>query len=134
MKRLLLILAMVLIITGCSNSAAGLPIVSAKQVHQQLDKQETLVVVIGQSTCSACMQYRPVLKEILANYKVDMAYVELDKDKAKDVTDLVEAHLKDARSTPTTYVFKDGVLVSQFVGAMDYKKTKAYFEENGVLN
>ncbi|NLA78417.1 MAG: hypothetical protein GX845_02580, partial [Erysipelothrix sp.] len=108
MKKLVLILALLLMFVGCSNSAEGLPITSANEVQQQLDQDASLIVVIGQSTCSACLQYRPVLREVVTNYDVKLAYVELDKDKAKDVNELVDRHLHEANSTPTTYVFKDG--------------------------
>ncbi len=133
MKKLVLILALLLMFVGCSNSAEGLPITSAKEVQQQLDQDASLIVVIGQSTCSACLQYRPVLREVVTNYDVKLAYVELDKDKAKDVNELVDRHLHEANSTPTTYVFKDGERVGMWVGYMDYKATKAFFEKHGMI-
>lgn len=133
MKKLTVILfVMMMVLSGCS-SDDGLEKVKAEKVMERLDNDESLVVVIGQSTCSACIQYIPVLEEVIKNYAVNLAYVEIDSDDKDDVTQLVEDHLKEANATPTTYFFKDGELVKMMVGYFDYRQTKDMFESNGFL-
>ncbi len=134
MKKIIVVVSvMLLMLVGCSNSDEVLPFKSAAQVNDMLDNNATVVVVIGQTTCGACIQYKPVLEELITNYDFEMAYVELDKDKNDDVQQLVNDHLLEASATPTTYVFVDGERVAMVVGYMDYRQTKAFFEEHNVI-
>lgn len=134
MKKIVVVVSvMLLMLVGCSNSDEVLPFKSAAQVNDMLDNNATVVVVIGQTTCGACIQYKPVLEELVTNYDFEMAYVELDKDKNDDVQQLVNDHLLEASATPTTYVFVDGERVAMVVGYMDYRQTKAFFEEHNVI-
>lgn len=134
MKKIIVVVSvMLLMLVGCSNSDEVLPFKSAAQVNDMLDNNATVVVVIGQTTCGACIQYKPVLEELITNYNFEMAYVELDKDKNDDVQQLVNDHLLEASATPTTYVFVDGERVAMVVGYMDYRQTKAFFEEHNVI-
>ena len=133
MKKLLIALfVMMMVLSGCS-SDKGLEIIPAKDVIERLENDETMVVVIGQSQCSACIAYKPILEELLKNYTVNLAYVELDKDVSEDVVALIETFLLEAEATPTTYFFKDGELVETVVSFVDYRETKKLFESNGAL-
>ena len=134
MKRLVLFsILMIMVLTGCAKEEA-LPIVSSRQIITRLEANETLVVVIGQTTCGACIQYKPVLEEMLNNYDFPMAYVELDKDNRNDINELIDNHLLAASATPTTYVFIDGELIVSYVGYMDYRVLKARLEDNGLID
>lgn len=121
-----------MVLSGCSSNKS-LAIIPAKDVTKRLDNSESLVVVIGQSNCSACIQYKPVLEEILKNYTVNLTYVEMDKDVIEDVKALIDKYLLEANATPTTYLFKDGKLINTFVGYFDYRETKNMLETNGFL-
>ncbi len=134
MKRLIIsLLVLSVLLVGCSSND-GFPIVSAKDVTAKLDANENLVVVIGQTTCAACISYKPVLQELLNNYDFEFAYIELDKDNRENINELVEKHLKEASVTPTTYIFIDGELVSSVLGYIDYRTTKALLEANGFVD
>lgn len=135
MKKIFIFLALFMVLlSGCSNNDDGaINIVSASDVIDTLDDNANIVVIIGQTTCAACIQYKPVLDELLTNYDFDLMYVELDKDNNSDLTELVDNYLIEASATPTTYVFKEGVRVDMFVGYMDYRTTKSFLERNGVI-
>lgn len=123
---------LLLILSGCAPKSE-LPIIKAQAVSERLDANETVVVIIGQSTCSACIQYKPVILEILSNYDVNIAYVEWDKDNRDDVSALVMNHLIAANATPTTYVFKEGKLTSTKIGYMDYRQLRTLLQEEGFI-
>jgi thiol-disulfide isomerase/thioredoxin len=133
MKKITVILfVMMMVLSGCS-SEKGLEKAEAKNVIERLNNDESLVVVIGQSTCSACLQYIPVLEEVEKNYTINLAYVEVDQDDKDDVTQLVEEYLIEANATPTTYFFEKGELVGMMVGYFDYRETKEMLESKGFL-
>lgn len=131
-KTIVVLFVMIAMLSGCS-SDEGLKNTPAKEVVERLDNAESMVVVIGQSQCGACIEYKPILEEIIKNYTVNLVYVEFDTDNAEDVSVLIEKHLIEADRTPTTYFFKDGELVNTVVSFVDYRGTKKTFESNGAL-
>lgn len=134
MRKLLLVFVLLMVLlVGCSSEDEILNMQSASQVSELLEDNANVVVVIGQTTCGACIQYKPVLEELLTNYEFDLVYVELDKDNSDDLKALVDDYLIEANATPTTYVFVEGERVDMYVGYMDYRTTKAFFQSNGVI-
>ncbi len=122
-----------IMLSGCANDDEILNIQSAANVSEMLDDDATVVVIIGQTTCGACIQYKLVLEELLTNYEFELVYVELDLDNRDDLDYLVDKHLVEANATPTTYVFVEGERVDMVVGYMDYRTTKAFFERSNII-
>lgn len=104
-------------------------------------KGKNTIVYIGRSTCSWCVQFVPVLNEIIDDYKIDMLYMDISKidpdskdyDKmvnlpaAKDFEDVME----DFGATPMTLVVKDGKIVNATVGYQKYEGFAAFVESVG---
>lgn len=132
MKKILFILAAIaLVLTGCASG--GPTKIKAKEMTKLLDADESLVVYIGSSFCSACKVYKPVVTEVMKNYEVKVYYVESDSDDEDDLETLIDKHLGDVQYTPMTFIFKDGVLVDSKVGALEYLALKNWFVKNGVI-
>jgi predicted bacteriocin transport accessory protein len=132
MKKILILLAtMAIFLTACSSG--GPTKIKAKEVTKLLDNKETLVVYIGSSICAACKSFKPVVAELIKNYKVKVYYVEKDTDQTADLTALLDKHLGDVQYTPTTFIFKEGVLLDSKVGALDYLALKNWFVKYGVI-
>jgi len=132
MKKILFILAAIaLVLTGCTSG--GPTKIKAKEMTKLLDADETLVLYVGSSVCSACKSYKPVVTEVMKNYEVKVYYVETNTDDADDIEALIEKHLGDVEYTPTTFIFKDGVLLDSKVGALEYLALKNWFVKNGVI-
>ncbi len=133
MKKILLLLAtLAIFLTACATSA-GPTKIKAKEMIKLLDNKETLVVYVGSSKCSACQAYKPVVAELIKNYKSKVYYVETDSDITADLTALLEKHLGDVQYTPTTFIFKEGVLLDSKVGALGYLALKNWFVKYGVI-
>lgn len=133
MKKILILLAMMAIfLSACASSAAPTKIKS-KDVTKLLDNKETLVVYIGASSCSACQAYKPIVSELIKNYKVKVYYVETNSDVTADLTALQEKYLGTVQYTPTTFIFKDGVLLDSKVGALGYLALKNWFVKYGII-
>jgi thiol-disulfide isomerase/thioredoxin len=133
MKKLLIVLVVALALIGCtSDSFKATP---AAQVSEKLVNMESTIVVFGQSTCSACIEYKAVLREVLKNYpQVPIHYVESDKDNSSNVSNLVQTYLPDANVTPITYFFVNGTLVRQEIGYFRYSQLKAFLIETGYIS
>jgi predicted bacteriocin transport accessory protein len=133
MKKIVaLFILMMTVLAGCTTSA-DVTSIKASDAIKRLDAAESMVLVIGISTCSACKEYKPIVREIVKNYEVKIYYLELDSDVNTDVTALIEKYLVEARWTPTTYIFKNGVLVESKTGAIKYSTLKDWLQLNDII-
>lgn len=132
MKKILIFIAtLAIFLSACSS--VGPTKIKAKEMSKLLDNKESLVLYVGSSICSACKTYKPVVAEIIKNYKVKVYYVETDSDVTADLTALLDKHLGDVQYTPTTFIFKDGVLLDSKVGSLDYIALKNWFVKYGII-
>jgi len=133
MKKIVALFILVMtVLAGCTTSA-DVTSIKASDAIKRLDAAESMVLVIGISTCSACKEYKPIVREIVKNYEVKIYYLELDSDVNTDVTALIEKYLIEARWTPTTYIFKNGVLVESKTGAIKYSTLKDWLQLNDII-
>jgi len=131
-KFIALFILLLTILAGCT-TANDVTLIKASNAIERLDAAESMVLVIGISTCAACKEYKPIVREIVKNYDVEIFYVELDSDVNTDVNSLVEKYLVEARWTPTTYIFKNGVLVESKTGAINYSTLKDWLQLNDII-
>jgi predicted bacteriocin transport accessory protein len=133
MKKIVaLVVLLMTVLAGCTTSA-DVTSIKASDAIKRLDAAESMVLVIGISTCSACKEYKPIVREIVKNYEVKIYYLELDSDVNTDVNALIEKYLIEARWTPTTYIFKNGVLVESKTGAIKYSTLKDWLQLNDII-
>lgn len=139
MKRILIIGSLLLmILAGCSAKTSDkkeMEQVYTTSIMQKMDNKETFFFVVASSTCSACIAYKPVLQEFVANKDFNLLYVEVDTEGSKSEADranvlkLFEEYLDDTINlTPTTVFIKDGVLEDYIVGQMKYTELIAWVE------
>ena len=131
-KFVALVVLLLTILAGCT-TANDVTQIKASDAIKRLDAAESMVLVIGISTCAACKEYKPIVREIVKNYEVEIFYVELDSDVNTDVNSLIEKYLIEARWTPTTYIFKNGVLVESKTGAINYSTLKDWLQLNDII-
>ncbi|MDP2814335.1 MAG: thioredoxin family protein [Erysipelotrichaceae bacterium] len=131
-KFVALFILLLTILAGCT-TGNDVTLIKASDAIERLDAAESMVLVIGISTCAACKEYKPIVREIVKNYDVEIFYVELDSDVNADITSLVEKYLVEARWTPTTYIFKNGVLVESKTGAINYSTLKDWLQLNDII-
>ncbi len=88
--------------------------VSAESFQQQVieaSKERVVVVDFWAPWCGPCRMLTPVIEKVVASYadKVALAKVNVDQNQ-------VLASQYAIRSIPSVKAFKDGVVVSEFVG------------------
>ncbi len=131
-KYIVLFILLITVLAGCT-TGSDVTSIKASDAIERLDAAESMVLVIGISTCSACKEYKPIVREIVKNYDVEIYYVELDSDVNTDVNSLIEKYLVEARWTPTTYIFKNGVLIESKTGAIKYSTLKDWLQLNDII-
>lgn len=76
------------------------------QLQTKIDAKESFILVISQSECSHCAEYKPRLKKILANYNIVGYYIE--KDKLNDDQTAQLNNIANISGTPTTVFIVNG--------------------------
>ena len=94
--------------------------ITGDMAQEKIDNDETFILYVGFSACPYCQQYVPVLMSAAKNQNVDMIYhVDTKDDLNRDfVNDL------NLSQTPTTYIYKDGVLVETINGYLSLSNTE----------
>ncbi|HHX53239.1 MAG TPA: hypothetical protein GX703_07065 [Erysipelothrix sp.] len=139
MKKIILIGLMLLtILAGCSNNepeANEINYVESPVLMDKLDNGESFFLVIGNTTCAACIQYKPTLEEVVSNKDAELFYIEVDVENGKseasrqNVIKFFEEYLNDEiNATPSTIYFKDGKLDEYRVGLIKYTDLVAWIE------
>ena len=133
MKRIYLsILVILLILVGCG-SKDPIKYESAQAVQARLDQKETVVLVVGATTCPACATYKEVLRELLSNYTINLTYIEWNEQSHEAIAALERQHNVTVTATPMTFIFEDGTLIFSEAGAFSYRETKTLLEKHGFL-
>lgn len=87
------------------NKSGSLVQVDYTTINKMVDKKESFILVVSQSTCSHCALYKPKLIDVSNKYNINIYYIDYDQDdnghKFLDDFDL-------DGSTPTTLFIIDG--------------------------
>ena len=80
--------------------------ISFKELQEKIDNKDSFILLLSQTTCSHCAEYRPVLKKVLKNYDIyayEIATDKLDKEQTAKLKDIA-----NASGTPTTVFIENG--------------------------
>lgn len=127
MKKIISLLLIALILVGCGSPAKEINYISSVDAMTKMDNQDSFFMIIGNSTCSACQVYKPVLEELVKNKGADLFYVETDTEAAKSDTDyknvlkFFEEYLNDeVKGTPATLYVEEGKVETVEIGIQKY--------------
>lgn len=120
MKKFLIIIMIVmsLIISGCSSKEednnqndsteeSRLKVLNFSELQDMIDNKDTFILVVGQTTCVHCAEYRPILESVLNKYNL-VAY-EIDSDKLSVEEKGKMNDIANVSGTPTTIFIENGV-------------------------
>jgi len=83
-----------------------------KTLTEKIENKETFVLVFSQTTCSHCVSYKPILKQVAKKYKLDnIYYLDYDIEDEKK-QEKIKTEFNFDGGTPTTIFFKNGKEVS----------------------
>ena len=104
------------------------------EVIEKIENDESFVILISQTTCSHCADYKPKLEKVAKDYKLDIYFVEVDllsKDKYNEFKSYV-----NFSSTPVTIFIKDGeekTAANRINGDASKEKILAKLKSNGFI-
>ena len=109
--------------------------VKYNEVIDMIKNKEDFVLLISQTTCSHCKNYKPKLEDVANEYKIKMYYIQVDlltKEEKKEFESYVSFS-----STPATLFIKDGeekTVANRINGDASISKIKSKLKANGWIN
>ncbi len=98
-------------------------------------EDESIVTVIAQTTCSHCINYKPVITEVQEEYNFKLYWFEADEMTSSDYTTLIDTYdLQDYGGTPHTFIVRSGELVAEQSGEVSEDTLISFLKENGVID
>ena len=101
----------------------NLTFINFEKYKELVGSDSDSIIVIGQTTCSHCIEVKPVLSHIAGNYDIEINYLNLTEMNSDDQTELIES-LKnlgysdaDNLGTPLTLIVKDKKISSTIEGS-----------------
>lgn len=131
-KKLAFVLVCVTCLFACSAKKQGeVREVQTSEIIEMINNKETFVVYLGTTTCGHCQKYAPIIEEVCKEEGAVIYKVMLDESVASD--NLVFVNEYGLEYTPTTYYFKDGEMVTSFVGTLEVEELVDFLKEHGQL-
>lgn len=149
MKKKILIIAFILIATaaiaamiyGSSklhekevNEDNHLIELSFEKLEEKINNKESFILVITQTKCSHCAEYKPKLKKTLTKYNITAYEIAEDKLSEKNKTKLKD--IANTSVTPVTIFIKNGEEVnttSRIVGSTSVTKIESRLKAMGYI-
>ena len=137
---LILLLLSFVLITGCDpkddddDKSEYLVSISLNELEEKVANKESFILVITQKDCSHCATYKPVLTEVLEEYKIT-AY-ELDEQEFNEEERGRLQAIANVAGTPNTIFIIDGIersTTDRLVGAASRKNIISRFKAMGYI-
>lgn len=101
------------------------------------NSDETFVVIVTQSSCSYCKQFKPVINEYAGENNIPVYFLEIDTIDSEDASAFTSSltYFEDNTDwgTPLTLAIKDKKVVSELSGYTDDESSlDSFFEEAGL--
>lgn len=107
--------------------------ISYEKAKEWFEEDRSFVLMVSQTTCPVCKEYKESLREFIKNYDLNMVYVEADRDLDAFDSLIWNDYLPDVSDTPTTCIVKNGEVIDSVVGALEEEQLLALLERHDVF-
>ncbi len=131
MKKIVSLFVLVFLLTACGKQN------QTSQIAKQLAEKDTFILFISETTCSACAEFKPVLKEVEHNYSVKHVDWVIDTDPASKEDKLVllqQLGLADELATPTLVIVENGVNKAYRIGYLTYRDLLEFYRSYDLID
>lgn len=121
---IILIALITFLLINNKNETKGLKEITYKEVLKKIDKKEDFIILLSQTTCSHCAEYKPALKQIARKYDLTIYYLDYDKYGEKKAEEIIKFFNFDG-DTPTTFFYKNGKetsVMNRLIGTVSNSK------------
>ncbi len=107
---------------------------SINELKEKCENKESFILVISQTTCSHCAEYKPRIKKVLAKYEITGYYIEKDLLSEEETAEL--ANIANINGTPTTVFIENGEeesTTTRLVGAKSVEAIESRLKAMGYI-
>ena len=104
------------------------------EVMEKIQNKESFILLVSQTTCSHCIEYKPAFRKILKKNKLTAYYIEYDLLSKEEKKEFVKYINFD--STPVTVFLKNGeesTTANRIVGAREEEYIIGKLKSNGYI-
>ena len=104
------------------------------EVIEKVDNKESFILLLSQTTCTHCMDFKPKLKNVANKYKITVYYLETDL-LSEEEENILKEHFS-FRGTPQTLFVVDGeekTAATRIDGDVSEDKIISKFKSNGYI-
>ena len=104
------------------------------EVMEKIQNKESFILLVSQTTCSHCKEYKPAFRKILKKNKLTAYYIEYDLLSKEEKKEFVKYINFD--STPVTVFLKNGeesTTANRIVGAREEEYIIGKLKSNGYI-
>ncbi len=119
-KKILIFVIVAIVIAACvgliyagtilhgkeTNEDKHLVEITFNELQEKANNKETFILLVSQTNCSHCLEFKPTFKKVLAKYDITAYNIELDKLNTEEKTKLKD--IANVTSTPTTVFIDNG--------------------------
>lgn len=147
---IILIIMISLFVSGCSKKeettnndnnnnnvteeSSNLKEIYFEELQEKINNKESFILVVAQTTCSHCAEYRPIISSVLDEYNI-VAY-EIESDKLTTAQKGLMNDIANISGTPTTIFIEDGIektTTNRIVGPANKSKLISRFKAMGYI-
>lgn len=134
---ILMALFLVLLMFLDGQNKSKLKVIDFRKYEELVKNEETFILYLGSSTCSACEIFTPTFNAVLKEYKLSAYYLELDKITKEEYDILTSNYIGNYYGiTPTVTFHIDGVEQGRLLrieGAVSKGKIISKLKSNGFI-
>ena len=105
------------------------------EVIKKIEKKESFVLLVSQTTCTHCISYKPKLEKVANNHKLNIYYIDVDL-LSDEENEKFESYINFS-STPITVFIKDGeetTAANRINGNASIEKIEKKLKSNGFID
>lgn len=139
-KVMVLVSICIIVLIGCLigdkiMSKSYLNEIKYNEVIEKFENKENFVLLISQTDCSHCISYKPKLKDVANEHKINIYYIDIDLLN-KDEKEKLESYV-GFDSTPITTFIKNGeetTVANRINGDASKEKIEKKLKSNGFID
>lgn len=131
-----IIMISILIINNIINNKSGSLIeLNYQQLKEKINNKDDFILIVSQTTCSHCASYKPKVKKISEEYKIDVYYIDYDNESDDNKKEFLKDFNLDG-STPITLFINNGKeksMLNRIEGDVSKEKIIDTFKKMGFI-
>lgn len=127
-----MLLLIIFLISGCNKTY--MKEISYNDYKKLIKKEETFILEIMRTDCSACINFKPKITEVANDYKVEVKYINTDNLTEDEVSKLYED--TGISGTPTVIFYingKEETKSTRINGSVSTDKIISKFKTSGFI-